>query len=71
MKERPAVKNLRLHLCAALLLAVGAHNAFAQAQPAPPTPANNSALVTAENFIRGESDSVFTGLVPQGGFAAN
>jgi hypothetical protein len=53
MKERPAVKNLRLHLCAALLLAVGAHNAFAQAQPAPPTQANNSALVTAENFIRG------------------
>ena len=54
------MKYLRLHLCAALLL--GAHGAFAQAQPAPSTP------VTADNFIRAASDAVFTGLVAQGGF---
>ena len=62
------MKNRRRHLCAPLLLAASAHNAFAQAQPAPPTPASNSAPVTADNFIRAESDAVFTGLVAQGGF---
>jgi hypothetical protein len=63
MKESSAMKNLRLHLRAALLLMVGApHYAFAQVQPAPPTP------VTADNFIRAASDAVFTGLVAQGGF---
>ena len=62
------MKNRRLHLFAALLLAAGVDNAFAQAQPAPRTPASNSAPVTADNFIRAESDSVFTGLVAQGGF---
>ena len=46
----------------------GVHYAFAQAQPAPPTPASNSVPVTADNFIRAESDAVFTGLVAQGGF---
>ena len=60
--------NLRTHLCAALLLAAGTHNAFAQAQPAPPTPAGNSVPVTADNIVRAESDAVFTGLVAQGGF---
>ena len=60
--------NLRTHLCAALLLAAGTHNAFAQAQPAPPTPAGNSVPVTADNIVRAELDAVFTGLVAQGGF---
>ncbi|MGB8608549.1 DUF1254 domain-containing protein [Bradyrhizobium sp.] len=60
--------NLRTHLCAALLLAAGTHNAFAQAQPAPPTPAGNSVPVTADNIVRAESDAVFIGLVAQGGF---
>ena len=56
------MKDLRPRLCASLLLAAGAHGAFAQAQPAAPTP------VTADNFIRAASDAVFTGLVAQGGF---
>ena len=66
--EGPVMINLRTHLCAALLLAAGTHSAFAQAQPAPPTPAGNSVPVTADNIVRAELDVVFTGLVAQGGF---
>jgi hypothetical protein len=34
----------------------------------PSAPASNAVPVTADNFIRAESDAVFTGLVAQGGF---
>jgi hypothetical protein len=62
------MKKLCIRLCATLLLTAGTHTAFAQARSAPPTPAGNSVPVTADNFIRAESDTVFTGLVAQGGF---
>jgi hypothetical protein len=62
------VKHPCIRLCTVLLLAASTHTAYAQAQPAPPTPAGNSKPVTADNFIRAESDTVFTGLVAQGGF---
>jgi hypothetical protein len=61
------MKNLCVQICAGLLLTVTA-TALAQAQPAPPNRASNSVSVTADNFIRAESDAVFTGLVAQGGF---
>lgn len=61
------MKSLRIHICAGLLLTV-ITTAFAWAQPAPPNRASNSVPVTADNFIRAESDKVFTGLVAQGGF---
>jgi hypothetical protein len=62
------MKNLCIRLCTALLLAASTQTAFAQVQPAPPTSEGNSKPVTADNFIRAESDTVFTGLVAQGGF---
>ncbi|MGB6940256.1 MAG: DUF1254 domain-containing protein [Xanthobacteraceae bacterium] len=57
----------RVQICAGMLLAVTT-TALAQAQSVPLTPASNSVPVTADNFIRAESDAVFTGLVAQGGF---
>ena len=39
-----------------------------QAQLPSPSPPEGSVPVTADNFLRAESDSVFTGLVKQGGF---
>jgi hypothetical protein len=62
------MKNLRVRICAALLLAAVGYAALVQAQPAPQPPAGNAIPVTADNFIRAESDAVFTGLVAQGGF---
>jgi hypothetical protein len=62
------MKNLRVQICAGLLLAAANNVALAQAQPAPQTMAGNAIPVTADNFIRAESDAVFTGLVAQGGF---
>jgi hypothetical protein len=61
------MRKLCIRLCA-LLLTAGTHTVFAQAQSAPPIPAGDSVQVTADNFIRAESDTVFTGLVAQGGF---
>ena len=66
--ESEAMKNLRLKICACLLLAAINTAALVQAQPAPPNRASISVPVTADNFIRAESDAVFTGLVAQGGF---
>ena len=62
------MKSLRLKICACLLLAAINTAALVQAQPAPPNRASISVPVTADNFIRAESDAVFTGLVAQGGF---
>jgi hypothetical protein len=61
------MKNHCVQICAGLLLTVTS-TALAQAQSAPPNRASNSAPVTADNFIRAESDAVFTGLVAHGGF---
>ena len=66
--ESEAMKSLRLKICACLLLAAINTAALVQAQPAPPNRASISVPVTADNFIRAESDAVFTGLVAQGGF---
>jgi hypothetical protein len=40
----------------------------AQAQSVPPSPAGNAVPVTADNFIRAESDMYFGTIVKQGGF---
>ena len=64
--EERSHENLRIQICACLLLAAISIAALVQAQPAPPTPAGNSVPVTADNFIRAESDTVFTGLVSAG-----
>jgi hypothetical protein len=61
------MKNHCVQICAGLLLTVTS-TALAQAQSALPNRASNSAPVTADNFIRAESDAVFTGLVAQGDF---
>ena len=61
------MKNLCVQICAGLLL-TATTTALAQAQPTPPNWPSNSVPVTADNFIRAESDAVFTGLVAQGGF---
>ena len=50
----------------ALALVLVATNAV-QAQPSPPA-TDEAVPVTADYFIRAESDSVFTGVVAQGGF---
>ena len=67
MNENRAMKNLYTRLCAGLLLTVFS-TAFAEAQPASPNQVSNPVPVTADNFIRTESDEIFTGLVAQGGF---
>ena len=51
-----------MHICAGFLLAMVGFGAFAQTRTGGGIP------VTADNFIRAESDAVFTGLVAQGGF---
>jgi hypothetical protein len=61
------MKNPCIRICAGLLLTLTTA-ALALGQSAPSTPTGNSVPVTADNFIRAESDTVFTGLVAQGGF---
>ena len=62
------MRNLRVQFCAGMLLAAISVVGLAQAQPPPQAPSGNTTPVTADNFIRAESDAVFTGLVAQGGF---
>jgi hypothetical protein len=62
-----AVKNLRVQICAGLLLAA-ANAALAQSQPAPQAPVGNAVPVTADNFNRAESDLVMASVVKDGGF---
>ncbi len=62
------MRNLRVQICAGMLLAAISVVGLAQAQPPPQAPSGNTTPVTADNFIRAESDAVFTGLVAQGGF---
>jgi hypothetical protein len=67
-KEREAVKNLRLQICAGLLLATIFNAALAQAQPAPQAPTGAAIPVTVDNFIRAETDRTFASNVKQGAF---
>jgi Protein of unknown function (DUF1254) len=62
------MKNLCLQICFGMLLAASTSAALAQGQPALQAPAGIAIPVTADNFVRAESDAVFTGLVAQGGF---
>jgi hypothetical protein len=62
------MKNLRIEICAALLLAAANHAALAQAQPAPQVPASSAVPVTVDNFNRAESDLVMGSIVKDGGF---
>jgi hypothetical protein len=52
-----------MKICASFLWAM-ASSSFALA----PTPTGNPVPVTADNFIRAESDGVFAGIEKQGGF---
>jgi hypothetical protein len=68
-KENEAMKNLRVQICAGLLLAAVNNNAaLAQAQPAPQAPASSAVPVTVDNFRRAESDLVMGSIVKDGGF---
>jgi hypothetical protein len=62
------MKNLRVQICTGLLLAAANNAALAQAQPSPQAPAGNTIPVTADNFIRAETDGVFADIEKQGGF---
>jgi hypothetical protein len=59
------MKNLRIEICAALLLAA-ANASLAQAQPAPQVPAGSAVPVTVDNFNRAESDLVMASIVKDG-----
>jgi hypothetical protein len=67
-KESEAMKNLRVQICAGLLLAAVNNAALAQAQPAPQAPAGSAVPVTVDNFRRAESDLVMGPIVKDGGF---
>ena len=56
------MKTFVMQICVGFLLATTSSVALAQA------PTGDAIPVTADNFIRAESDAVFTGLVAQGGF---
>jgi hypothetical protein len=58
-KESEAMKNLRVQICAGLLLSAANNAAFAQAQPASQAPARNAIPVTVDNFNRAETDMNF------------
>jgi hypothetical protein len=67
-KESKVMKNLRIQICAGLLLVAANNAAIAQAQPAPQAPAGSAVPVTADNFNRAESDLVISSIVKDGGF---
>ena len=50
------MKGIRIELCAGLLLAAINGAALAQAQPSPQPPAGTGIPVTADNFVRAETD---------------
>ena len=62
------MKNLRVLICAGLLLAAATNAALAQSQPVPQAPTGNAIPVTADNFIRAETDLVYGSIVKDGGF---
>jgi hypothetical protein len=67
-KESEAMKNLRVHVCAGLLLAAVNNGALAQAQSAPQAPTGGAVLVTPDNFNRAETDLINGTTVKDGGF---
>jgi hypothetical protein len=58
-KESEAMKNLRVQICAGLLLAAVNNAVLAQAQPAPQALAGSAVPVTVDNFNRAETDMNF------------
>jgi hypothetical protein len=62
------MKNLRVHICAGLLLAAASNAALAQAQPVPQAPAGSAIPLNVDNFRRAESDLVMGPIVRDGGF---
>src|SRR5215204_3042641 len=62
------MKNLRVHICAGLLLAAVNNAALAQTQPAPQPPSGSAVPVTVDNFRRAESELVMGPIVKDGGF---
>jgi hypothetical protein len=59
------MKNLRVQICAGLLLTAASNAALAQAQPAPQATADSAVPVTPDNFNRAETDLYFSGSVKQ------
>ncbi len=55
------MKNLRVQICAGLVLAAGNSLAFAQTQPTPQAPAVSTVPVSPDNFNRAETDMNFAG----------
>ena len=60
------MKNLRVLICAGLLLAAANNAALASSQPVPQAPTGNAIPVTADNFIRAETDRTFASFEKQG-----
>src|SRR6266550_6662252 len=65
---RASMKNLRVQIYVGFLLATAINAALAQPQPAPQAPADNSVLVTPDNFNRAESELVMGSMVKDGVF---
>jgi hypothetical protein len=66
--ENGAMKNFRAQIFAGLVLAIASTSMFAQPQPAPQSPVGSAVPVTADNFIRAESDLYMSNIVRDGGF---
>jgi hypothetical protein len=61
------MKNLRVQICAGLLLAAATNAALAQAQPVPQGSPGNAIPITVDNFNRAETDIYFGGSVKAAG----
>jgi hypothetical protein len=68
MNREDAVKNFCVQICAGLLLTITT-TALAQAQPAPQPPAGTGIPVTADNFVRAETDKTFASFEKQNAFS--
>jgi len=62
------VANIRVHICAGLLLAAANNAALSQAQPVPQAPASSAVPVTVDNFNRAETEMYKGSTVNNGGF---
>jgi hypothetical protein len=62
------MKNMRIQICAGLLLVSANSAALAQPQPAPQAPAGSAVPVTVDNFNRAETDMYMGSIVNNGGF---
>jgi Protein of unknown function (DUF1214)/Protein of unknown function (DUF1254) len=67
-EESEAMNNLRVQMCAGLLLAATIQLAPAQAQPTPQAPGDSALPVTVDNFNRAESEMYLGATVNNGGF---